>query len=322
MAAHTTKMKKKLVLYTFPPVPKSYSFSPFGLKAESFLRINKIPYETCYTSSSGKNKTIPYLRIFNGNQSTDLDDFEEVSDSNEMIAYLLKDTDFGTDACQENLTKEQKAISHAFLRMLEEHTSQTNFYYRYHLHMPAYCEATQLRERVFMGDKSKLGNMIFGFFKKGIVKWWKQKATARGFMRYSSPDVVWSMAGEDLQSLEDLFVSAPDQKYFLGQSHPGVLDCAVFGHLSQFLYIGMDFPHKNYLKENCPGLLRFMEHFKQTYFPDWETLCERQPNDALRDDGPRMQSMKTKMKGMAFGTAVIFIAVGAVVYHKYRTPSS
>ena len=90
------------------------------------------------------------------------DDFEEVSDSNEMIDFLLKDTDFDTSSCQENLTKEQKAISHAFIRMIEEHTSQTGFYYRYNLHMPEFCEATQLRERAFMGDKSKIGNTIFG----------------------------------------------------------------------------------------------------------------------------------------------------------------
>lgn len=129
------------------------------------------------------------------------------------------------------------------------------------------------------------------------------------------------MACEDLQSLEDLFTTDPDKNYFFGRSHPSILDCAVFGHLSQFLYIDMEFPHKNYLHENCPGLQRFMEHFKQTHFPDWETLCERQPNDGLREDNPRVQSMKKKMKGMAFGMASIFVAIGAVVYRKYIMPS-
>ena len=31
------KTKKKIVLYTLPPVPNSYTFSPFGLKVESFF---------------------------------------------------------------------------------------------------------------------------------------------------------------------------------------------------------------------------------------------------------------------------------------------
>lgn len=141
-------------------------------------------------------------------------------------------------------------------------------------------------------------------------------------MRYSSPDVVWAMACEDLQALEDLLASTQDQNYFFGRSHPGVLDCTVFGHLSQFLYIAMDFPQKAYLKENCPCVLRFMEHFKQTHFADWETLCERQPNAGLDPDSPRMQALQTKKKRKALRAVAVMVAVGAVAYHTLRTPSS
>ena len=313
--------RKKLVLNTFPPVPNSYSFSPFGLKVESFLRINKIPYEKIYTSSFGKNGTIPYMRIFDDDQTDNgPDSFFEISDSNQIISFLLKAPEFETSQCEANLTKEQQAISHSFLRMLEEHTSQTGFYYRYHLNMPEFCEATQLRERVFMGDESRLGNTIFGFFKKGMVKGWDRKARARGFKRYSSPEVVWAMSCEDLQALEDLLGSNDNQNYFFGRSHPGVLDCTVFGHLSQLLFIDMDFPQKIYAKENCPCLQRFMENFKQTHFPDWETLCERQPNDSLRDDNPRMQAMKKKMKRKALIAVTVLVAVGSGIYLLFRTP--
>lgn len=321
-----TKTIKKLVLHTFPPVPNSYSFSPFGLKVESFLRINKIPYEALYTSSFGKNKTIPYLRIFDSDQiKNDSNDFDEVSDSNEIIAFLLSNPEYDTSLCEEeNLSREQKAISHSFLRMLEEHTAQVGFYYRYNLNMPEFCEATQLRERVFMGDESKMGNMIFGFFKKGLAKGWDKKAAARGYKRYSSPDVVWAMSCEDLQALEDLLAStAKDQNYyFFGRAHPGVLDCTAFGHLSQFLYIAMDFPQKNYLQKNCPTLLRFMEHFKETHFPDWETLCQRQPNDGLRADNPRMIAMQKKMKRKALSAATVMVGVVSVVYQIYRKYSN
>jgi len=318
----TPTMKKNIVLHTFPPVPNSYSFTPFGLKTESFLRINKIPYEKCYTTSFGKNGTIPYLRIFDGDQDIKSDHFEEISDSNQIIACFLKYTDFDTSQCEENMTKEQKAISHSCLRMLEEHTSQTGFYYRYNRHMPTFCEATELRERVFMGDTNGIGNFIFRMLSKGMVKGWEKKAKVRGFVRYSSPDVVWAMACEDLQALEDLLASTQDQNYFFGRSHPGVLDCTVFGHLSQFLYIAMDFPQKTYLEENCPCLLRFMEHFKQTHFPDWETLCERQPNMGLDPDSPRMQALQTKKKRMALRAVAVMVAVGAVAYHTLRTPSN
>jgi hypothetical protein len=314
--------ENKLVLYTFPPVPGSYSSSPFCLKTESFLRIIKVPYEKCYTSSFGKYGTSPYLRIFDGDRAdTDSDDFEEISDSNQIMARFLEDPDFDTSQCKASLTREQNAIAHSCLRMLEEHTSQIGFYYRYHLHMESFCEATQLRERLFMGDTSVLGRIFFVIFKKGMVSGWGKRARQRGFTRYDSPEDVWAMSCEDIQALEDLFASNQTENYFFGQSHPGVLDCAVFGHLSQFLFIDMEFPQKIYLRERCPGLLRFMGHFKQTFFPDWEILCERKPNEALKVDSSRMQAFEPKTMLNVFCAGAIIVAIGAIVYPMLRTPS-
>ena len=312
--------KKKLVLYTFPPVPNSYSFTPFGLKVESFLRINKIPYEIVYTSAFGKNATIPYARIFDGDE-VDLhsEKFEEKSDSNEIIRFLLESPEFDTSPCEENLTSEQKAISHSCLRMLEEHTTQTAFYYRYFFHMLEFCEATQLKDRAFMTEESKLGRLIFYFFKKGVKYGTGQKAKYRGFTRYRSPEIVWTMACEDLQALEDLFVSTTTngEHYFFGRSHPSALDCAVFGHLSQLLYITIDFPQQVYLKENCPGLLRFMEHFKRSQFPDWESLCEPKPNDGLRPDHPRVIAFNKKLNHLKLFAVAVSVGVGAIVYNTF-----
>lgn len=321
-----TTTKKKIMLYTFPPVPNSNSICPFALKVESFLRINDIPYETCYTSSFGKNGTIPYLRMFettgDNSDSNESLTFEELSDSNESIAFLLNDPDFDTTKCNQNsLTKEQKAIEHACLRMLEEHTAQTGFYFRYALNMPEFCDATELRDRLFNGNENPQGSLIFTMFKKGLPNSWMIKAKARGFVRYSSPDVVWKMAGDDLQALEDLLSS---KDYFFGRSHPGIMDCTVFGHLSQLLYIRMDFPQQKYLKENCPGLLRFMEHFKQTHFPDWEERCQKQPNEGLSANSPRMQKIviANKLKRAKIMMTVSMVAmVGAAVCYFGTKPS-
>lgn len=323
--------KAKIVLYTFPPVPNSYSISPFAVKTEAFLRTNSIPYETCYTSSFGNNGTIPYLRIFGGDDDgddsgndDDDDSFEEISDSNEIIARLLADTRFDTQSNDGNLTREQKAIGHACLRMLEEHTTQTGFYFRYSArNMHEFCEATELRERMFsMADETNgTGNFIFNMFRKKMPKGWETKSKARGFLRYGSPDVVWAMACEDLQALEDLL--SPHHDYFFGQSHPGTLDCTVFGHLSQFLYIRMDFPQQKYLNsERCPNLLRFMEQFKQTHFPDWDVLCQKRPNEALNADNPRMKKLAKMKRAAAVGAVVLVAAVvGMGMKLFFREPS-
>ena len=325
-------MAKKIVLYSFPPVPYSYSMSPFGLKAEAFLRINNIPYEMCYTSSFGKNGTIPYLRLFDGDGDDSDGIYEEVSDSNEIINRLLNDPEFDTALCEHGLTHEQKAIAHTCLRMLEEHTAQTGFYFRYALQMPEFCEATELRERVFMGDDSSFGNFIFNMFKKKGPEGTLKKAKCRGFTRYSNKDAVWSMSFEDLKALEDILVlstnddnnkASEECTYFFGRSNPSVLDCAVFGHLSQFLYIRIDFPQKKYLNENCPGLLRFMEYFKNTHFPDWESKCQKKPNESLREDSPRMQAFTKKMRRRFGGMVVLSVmaTVGVFAYHSIIKPS-
>lgn len=312
-------MTKKLVLYTFPPVANSYSMSPFALKTESFLRVNNISYEKCYTSSFGKNKTIPYLRVFNDEQ--DDGSYEELSDSNQIIARLTEDPDFDTSKGEENLSKEQKAIGKACLRMLEEHTSQVGFYYRYALNMHNFTEATQLRERLFMAEKSKLGAFIFKMFIKKMPPAWMKKAEARGFVRYGNPDIVCEMACEDLSVLEDL-MPGDGKNYFFGRSHPGALDCTVFGHLSQFLYIPMGSPFQKYLEESCPNLIRFMANFKNKVFPDWEALLEEQPNEAFSHDNPRMQKMAKLKKVAILGGTLMVAAVGIGISFVFTPTSS
>lgn len=310
-------MTKKLVLHTFPPVPHLYSISPFGLKVESFLRIHHLPHEIVYTSSFGENGTIPYLRVFphgggdDGSESSE--SFEEIPDSNQIIARLLEDPAFDTQSAGTTppLTKEQQVLEHACLRMLEEHTAQTGFYFRYVLNMPAFCETTALRERVFMGDDNAVGALIFRLFQKKMPDSWRAKAKARGFTRYSNPTTVWDMACEDLQALEDLL---SDDAFFFGRSRPGTLDCAIFGHVSQLWFLRLDFPQRAYLRERCRNLVRFMENFKRTVFPDWDALCQKRPNEALRSDNPRMKKV-AKMKRIAMaGTTAIAAATAVGLY--------
>lgn len=173
--------------------------------------------------------------------------------------------------------------------------------------MSEFCEATELRERMFMGDESRLGNFIFIMFKIMMFIGWMDRAKARGFLRYSSLDAVWAMASEDLKALEDLL---SDDNYFFGQLHPSTLDCTVFGHLSQFLYIRIDLPQQKYIKESCPKLLRFMEQFKQMYFPDWEALCQKQPNEAMKAGSPKVQKGAKLKQAAMFGAATLLVAVG------------
>lgn len=314
---------------------------------------------------------MPYIRLFDTNTDTDDDDdddaaadaddnnekeYEEIPDSNQIIDRILNDPEFDTTKCEEdgtstgttNFTKEQRrAITHCCVRMLEEHTAQIGFYYRYGLNITEFCVATELKDRVFMGDVNQVGAFIFKMFQKGLQKRNIEKSEARGLVRYNNNETVWQMSFDDLHALEELLVcndttsnsdDDDDQhnstsnnccSYFFGRSEPGVLDCTVFGHLSQFLYIEMEFPQKTYLKEQCPKLVRFMDHFRQTYFKDWGAKCERQPNDALKEDeNPRMQQLSKKlqmMKLMAAGAATVgaasLVAIVVVASNKSSNTS-
>jgi glutathione S-transferase len=63
-----------------------------------------------------------------------------------------------------------------------------------------------------------------------------------------------------------------DKDFFFGnKTH--TLDCTVFGHLSQFIYIPMAFPQQIYIRKNCENLLKFVDRMKDTHWPDWEEMC-------------------------------------------------
>ena len=124
----------KVYLFTFPPVPHVRNISPFSLKVESFLRLCDIPYEMVPTFKFSSKGQMPYIRL------NSLDG-EEIPDSNVIIDFLTKMFDKGGGEDASLLSAEQMAVAHAVTRMVEEHTTQIGFYYRYGLHMQEFNDA-------------------------------------------------------------------------------------------------------------------------------------------------------------------------------------
>jgi len=94
-----------------------------------------------------------------------------------------------------------------------------------------------------------------------------------------------------------------------------LVDCAIFGHLSQFLYIPMDFPQKAYLKEKCPFLLQFMENFRLDYWPDWDVKCTKKPNDMMvNDNNPEKKKRIAALKRKMITRLSAVIIAGVAVY--------
>ncbi|CAB9511821.1 Failed axon connections homolog [Seminavis robusta] len=271
--------KKKVFVFNFPPVPHVYSICPFGLKLESFCRINEIPHETIWTTNVSKYGTLPYCRF--GDKETG----EEIPDSNLSLDRLKQEFRVSEDAV--TVSAADRALTHLIVRMLEEHTAQIGFYYRYGLEVPKFVESLEIEDR-FCRPVYAQG------FLHGLPDAIKDKALKRGIARHPE-ETIWKFSFDDLQALSDLL--GDDKTYFLGGESPTLADCAVFGHLAQFLWIPMDFPQKQYLKEHCPNLVQFMEHFRARVWPDWEELCNTKHNDKYAHADADADTINNNTKG-------------------------
>merc|ERR1711936_689949 len=119
-------------LCQFPLCPSVRSISPFALKLETWLRVNKIKYENIFSMKfHPKTGLIPYIEL-NG---------ESFSDSNIIIEKLEREFAVTVD---EKLTAEELAVSHAVTSMVENFTAQTGFHYRYGYNMTRFVEVLKL----------------------------------------------------------------------------------------------------------------------------------------------------------------------------------
>eukprot|EP00934_Nitzschia_sp_Nitz4_P006119 Nitzschia sp. Nitz4//scaffold167_size49223//35599//36857//NITZ4_007040-RA/size49223-processed-gene-0.62-mRNA-1//-1//CDS//3329538290//6109//frame0 len=261
--------KNKYRLHMFPPCPGCYNISPFAIKVESFFRINRIPYENVYTSKFGAKGKIPYV-------TTAHLPTEQLCDSNVIVNTIMKDTSatlIGRPTTDAILTPHQKAVAHTTIRMLEEHTAQIGFHYRYGRHMEEFTTQLDLPRHLFSADTSRKGRIVAWIWKSVQPKGTLKVSRYRGLTRHTDEE-LWEFCNHDLQALSDLLA---DQPYFFGET-PTALDCTVYGHLSQFLWVPLEYPQKEYLLQRCPNLVNFMYRFRDAYWPDWKEKCQRQPN--------------------------------------------
>ena len=98
-----------------------------------------------------------------------------------------------------------------------------------------------------------------------------------------------------------------DKKYFFGRDHATLVDCTIFGHLSQMIYIPLDFPQKKFMNENCQNILSFMERFREEHWSDWDEKCERKANQGLVNENK-------KSSGFPFSSALAILFVSIFLY--------
>lgn len=240
----------KVYLVQYPVSPHVRTISPFTLKLETWLRLAKVPYGNVHTvHPHPKVRQIPYIEL-NG---------DEVPDSNLIIESLTQK--FGGLPADRQLTSTQAATGHCLSVMLEHHTAQIGFYWRYGHHNDEF--ARKMTEN-FAEKKVSM------FFFKNIQPFGlRMKGYLNGYGRHSFDEVA-RMSFRDLDAVSQIL---GESRYLLGTETPTTLDCTVFGHLAQFLYIPMDFPQKAHMHEKCQNVVNFVDRIRDEAWPDWDQMC-------------------------------------------------
>jgi len=201
--------KDKVYLFQFhgsPPI--GMNPSPPCLKLETFLRIANLPYEEVpgdHLGTAPKNKC-PYIEL-NG---------QVVADS-EMVIEHLKAT-FDSARIDSHLSTEEKAVSVAFTRMIDEHLYWCIVHFRW-----IYPDGAQiLRESIFKKVPGLIRGLVFRYVQSLLTK----QLHSAGMGRHSESEIV-QFGASDLKALADYL---GNKKFFFGDK-PSSLDAAAFGCL-------------------------------------------------------------------------------------------
>jgi len=233
-------------LYKFGPLKTVSDASGFCVKVEAYLKMAELPYETRsgiqYLRRSPKGK-LPFIK----------DEGEVIADS----AFILKHLEKKNKAILDGpLSDEQKAISHAFVRMLDENLYWTVVYSRW-----ALDHNWLIMKDMFFGSLPFiLKPIVPGIARKGVIKGLK----GHGIGRHSEAEIT-EICACDLQALSDFL---GDKEYFFGDQ-PSCLDAAAFGHLAQMILVD-DFTGPVFDKaKSYKNLVDYTNRISKKYFPEF-----------------------------------------------------
>uniref|UniRef100_A0A1I7YZT9 Failed axon connections homolog n=1 Tax=Steinernema glaseri TaxID=37863 RepID=A0A1I7YZT9_9BILA len=240
-------------LYQFPRSSAVPSLSPFCLKLETWLRMADVPYENINAPFNVRSRegTLPFVEY----------DGIEYPDSgfaiSSLAALLSKDT------LESHLNDEQRSISRAFENLAE---SSLCLSYNQTGRIPNVAKMFALLPPSF----SIFGPLVSWIAQRSFVSKILLASESCGIGKHSYEDII-RIGKDDLRAIS---VYLGSKHYFTGFK-PTRIDAALFGMLSQIIYMPFDTAHKTYIHEHCPNLIDFCERIKGRYWPDWEECTKK-----------------------------------------------
>jgi glutathione S-transferase len=229
----------ELKVFTFSPAWGLPSSGPFPLKLIKWLDLSGLPYRQVYEDNTMKapKRKSPWIEL----------DGEAIADSEIIIDLLSQRSGFDIDA---GLSDEQKAVSHAVRRMLEEHLHMI-FEYELFVHPSGAAVSHELLPtvpRVMLGPVSRY-----------VSRHMKRQLYARGIARHDEATI----ARKGRADIDALAAVLGDRQYLAGD-RPCMGDVAAYGLVRPMLAWPMNTPVADYVKSHSrlAAYLRRMEDLR------------------------------------------------------------
>ena len=233
-------------LYQFPTGRKKTipNPSPFCVKVETFLRVNKIPYKIVHHANPRKTPKgkLPFI--------VDTETKAIVPDSELIFDYFKNQKNIDID---KDLSDQERAICWAFKKMLEDHLYWTAMYARW------VGEGwSHVKKQFFRGLPPLLKSIVPYMVQKDM----KRSLKGQGIGRHSEEE-IYKFGGQSVQALADFL---GEKKYFFGEKISS-LDIVAYAFLCNAF--DSDFtPTIKSLAEKHENLKRFTQMMGKTYFPE------------------------------------------------------
>ncbi|MBL1430131.1 MAG: glutathione S-transferase family protein [Robiginitomaculum sp.] len=229
-------------LFQPPPAFNAANASPFCIKLEVLLKMAKLPYQITIEGdpSKGPTRKIPFVEL----------DGKLIGDSG-LIQNLLE-SKHGADF-HENLSDEQKAISLAFTRLIEEHLYWVLVYSRW-----MEDENWQVIKSAFFGQLPiPLRWLLPNIIKKQVLK----NMVGHGIARHDR-SAIYQMAGENLTAIASFL---GDKTYAFGDQ-ASALDATLYGLLSSIIDADMNSELKTAALYH-DNLVNYTSRMREEFFP-------------------------------------------------------
>lgn len=232
-----------ITLYQFARTWGIPNLSVFCVKVETYLRMNKLPYQIVETlplkAPRGK---LPYIE----------DNGYKFSDSRLILNYLKAAYGDKDKAC---LTPEEQGISKACQRLLEEHLYWIGMVSRWNYT----DENWQTTKQAIFGVLPPVAHdLAAAIYRRKI----KAQIKGHGIGRLTHEE-IFELGREDIDSLADFLGSKP---YFMG-STPTSLDACAYGVLINTLGCPIESPLKEHALSR-QTLLDYCRRMQAEFFPE------------------------------------------------------